>query len=69
MNSILKIRQPDGTFVDVPAIVGAQGEPGKDGPVGADGYSPTVSLKQKDDGVEITVQNKDGTQTANVLNG
>lgn len=60
MAAILRVRKPDGTYADVPSLVG---------PPGADGYSPTVSLKQKDDGVEITVQNKDGTQTANVLHG
>ena len=61
MAAILRVRKPDGTYADVPSLVG---------PPGADGYSPTVGLTQKDDGVEITVQNKDGTQqTANVLNG
>ena len=60
MAAILRVRKPDGTYADVPSLVGTPG---------ADGYSPTVSLKQKDDGVEITVQNKDGTQTANVLHG
>ena len=63
MAAILRVRKPDGTYADVPSLVGSPGKPG------VDGYSPTVSLKQKDDGVEITVQNKDGTQTANVLNG
>ena len=63
MAAILRVRKPDGTYADVPSLVGSPGKPG------VDGYSPTVSLKQKDDGVEITVQNKDGIQTANVLNG
>lgn len=49
-----------------PGPAGPQGAPGKDG---ADGYSPTVTLTRVTDGVEIAVQNKDGTQTATVYDG
>ena len=42
---------------------------GKNGISGSDGYSPSISLNNVDDGVEITVRNKTGTQTAKVQNG
>lgn len=42
---------------------------GKDGPAGADGYSPSINLTRDPDGVVISVTNKDGTQEAKVYDG
>lgn len=39
---------------------------GKDG---EDGYSPTATVEQIDNGVKITITDKNGTTTANVING
>lgn len=38
--AVMKIRQADGTFVDVPALVGPRGLPGKQGDPGEAGYTP-----------------------------
>lgn len=51
---------------------GPKGNPGEAGPKGdngSDGYSPTVSVAEDQDGVTVTVHNKDGEQTAKVKNG
>lgn len=45
---------------------GLQGQPGEKG---NDGYTPVVSLTEELDGVTVSVQNKDGQQTAKVKNG
>lgn len=37
--SILRLKDENGNWQDVPAIIGPQGEPGKDGDTGADGKS------------------------------
>lgn len=53
-------------------IQGPKGDPGEAGPKGdngSDGYSPTVSVAEDQDGVTVTVHNKDGEQTAKVKNG
>lgn len=53
-------------------IQGPKGDPGEAGPkgdIGSDGYSPTVSVAEDQDGVTVTVHNKDGEQTAKVKNG
>lgn len=53
-------------------IQGPKGNPGEAGPKGdngSDGYSPTVSVAEDQDGVTVTVHNKDGEQTAKVKNG
>ena len=42
------------------------GAPGKDG---QDGFSPTAKVEQTDTGARITMTDKDGTTTADVLNG
>lgn len=41
--SVLKVKNADGTWTDIPALVGPQGEQGPagpEGPTGADGYTP-----------------------------
>lgn len=54
---------------------GPQGERGEPGPAGRDGvdgiqgFSPIVDLERLDDGVLITVQNKDGNKIAKVFDG
>lgn len=54
---------------------GLQGERGEPGPAGRDGvdgiqgFSPIVDLERLDDGVLITVQNKDGNKIARVFDG
>lgn len=49
--------------------IGPTGPTGPKGDDGNDGYSPTVSVAEDQDGVTVTVQNKDGEQTAKVKNG
>jgi hypothetical protein len=41
MSSILRVRLPNGSVVEIPAIVGPRGESGKDGKDGADGKDGT----------------------------
>lgn len=52
--------------VNAPTSGGGSSESGKDG---EDGYSPIAYVTQTDDGVVITVTDKDGTTTATVYNG
>ena len=49
--------------------IGPAGPTGPKGDNGNDGFSPTVSVAEDVDGVTVTVQNKDGAQTAKVKNG
>lgn len=49
--------------------IGPTGPTGPKGDDGNDGFSPTVSIAEEADGVTVTVQNKDGEQTAKVKNG
>ena len=49
--------------------IGPAGPTGPKGDNGSDGYSPTVSVAEDQDGVTVTVHNKDGEQTAKVKNG
>ena len=49
--------------------MGPTGPTGPNGDNGNDGFSPTVSVAEDVDGVTVTVQNKDGAQTAKVKNG
>lgn len=43
MASILRVRQADGTVIDVPSIVGPAGPPGKNGANGQSAYQSAVS--------------------------
>lgn len=49
--------------------IGPAGPTGPKGDNGNDGFNPTVSVAEEADGVTVTVQNKDGAQTAKVKNG
>lgn len=48
---------------------GPQGERGPQGPAGADGFSPTVAVTDIDGGHRVTITDKDGEHTFDVLNG
>ena len=48
---------------------GAQGEQGKQGEKGADGFSPTVSVNAIEGGHRVTVTDKDGAHTFDVMDG
>jgi hypothetical protein len=48
---------------------GPQGPQGRAGATGSDGYSPTAIVEQTSTGAKITITDKNGTTTANVLNG
>lgn len=51
--SILRLKDENGNWQDVPAIIGPQGEPGKDGVTGADGKSAyQIWLEQGNTGTE-----------------
>lgn len=52
--------------------IGPQGEPGtngEDGTDGEDGFSPTVSVQQIEDGHRVTITDKDGPKTFDVMDG
>ena len=69
---ILRVKDGQGQWRDVPALVGPQGEPGPQGPAGkdgADGVSPAASVEQTASGATITVTDAQGTTTANLTNG
>lgn len=69
---ILRIKDENGIWQNVPALVGppgkdgAQGEPG---PAGADGFSPIATVTQTETGATISIQDKSGTTTATITNG
>lgn len=48
---------------------GTNGTNGTDGKDGTDGYSPSAKVEQTDTGATITITDKDGTTTADILNG
>ena len=61
-----------GTFDVMNGQNGAAGSPGKDGTNGkdgADGVSPTITLTDIDGGTKVSVTDKNGTQTFNVMDG
>lgn len=69
MAAILKIKDANGNWVDIPAIVGPQGPKGEDGSInfedltpeqkeslkGADGFSPLITSVPKADGSGYTL--------------
>lgn len=75
MAAILKIKDADGNWVDIPAIVGPQGLKGDDGSVnfedltpeqkeelkGEDGFSPLITSVSKADGSGYTLFITDAT--------
>ena len=50
-------------------LKGVQGETGANGEDGADGFSPTVEVTPTEDGNEVTITDKNGEHTFEVLNG
>ena len=50
-------------------VQGPQGETGPQGATGADGYSPTVSVTTITGGHEVTITDKQGDHTFNVMDG
>lgn len=50
---------------------GSDGAPGADGKDGADGISPTVAIRELDNGVgtQVAIRDKNGTEIFDVLNG
>ena len=72
---ILKIKDSQGNWIEVPAIIGPkgdQGEPGLQGATGdkgADGFSPIAKVETIPNGATITITDKNGTTTATILNG
>lgn len=52
-----------------PGPQGPQGEPGKDGKDGADGYSPTIAMESITGGNRITITDKNGPHSVDVMNG
>ena len=72
---ILKIKDSQGNWMEVPAIIGPkgdQGEPGLQGATGdkgADGFSPIAKVETIPNGATITITDKNGTTTATILNG
>lgn len=53
-----------------PGKDGVDGQPGKDGEDGEDGFSPTVSISEKVDGVTtVTITDANGAQSFEILDG
>lgn len=50
-------------------LASLKGTDGANGTNGVDGFSPTASVTQSDTGALITITDKSGTTTANILNG
>ena len=48
---------------------GVKGEKGDPGATGADGYSPTATVTQTQNGATVSITDKNGTTTANISNG
>lgn len=61
--SILKIKDSQGNWVEVPSIKGDKGDRGEQG------ISPTVTITPITGGHRITITDADGTETADVMDG
>lgn len=57
------------TWENLIAVADLKGNKGDPGTPGQDGYSPSASVTETDDGAEITITDKTGTTTATVKNG
>ena len=71
-NNILTITLTDGTtatFTVQNGSKGSQGKQGNAGANGADGYSPTVSVTEIIGGHRVTITDKNGSQTFDVMDG
>lgn len=73
--SVLKIKDSQGNWVGVPQIKGDKGDTGATGPQGpkgdsgTDGISPTVTITPITGGHRITITDKDGEHSADVMDG
>ncbi len=73
--SVLKIKDAQGNWVGVPSIKGDKGDKGDTGAQGPKGdsgtagISPTVTITPITGGHRITITDKDGTKTADVMDG
>jgi hypothetical protein len=67
--SVLKIKDSQGNWVGVPQIKGDKGERGERGLTGQDGISPTVTITPITGGHRITITDKDGEHSADVMDG
>ena len=65
----LTITYTNGQSVTTTSIRGEKGETGSTGATGADGYSPTVTVTDITGGHRVSVTDKNGTQTFDVLDG
>ena len=65
----LTITYTNGQSVTTTSIRGEKGETGATGATGADGYSPTVSVTDITGGHRVSITDKNGTQTFDVLDG
>lgn len=69
---ILRIKDENGVWQNVPALVGPPGKngaQGEAGPAGSDGFSPIATVTQTETGATISIQDKSGTTTATITNG
>lgn len=64
--SILKIKDINGNWQDVPSIKGADGI---DGTNGVDGFSPTANVSKSGNVATISITDKNGTTTATISDG
>lgn len=66
---ILRVKDGQGQWHDIPALVGPQGETGIQGPKGDDGISPKITVTAITGGHRITITDADGTKTVDVVDG
>ena len=79
--AILRVKDKNGKVYDIPAIRGKDGEDGHTpvkgvdyfdgaaGKNGADGVSPTISVGEITGGRRLTITDKNGTKTVDVMDG
>lgn len=67
--SVLKIKDNNNNWTEVPTIKGTAGQTGATGQPGADGYSPSASVEKVGDTATITITDKTGTTTATIQDG
>lgn len=61
MSNVLRVRtEPGGEWTEIPSIQGPQGE---------DGFSPVVTTTPIDGGTKVTITDKEGDHSFNVMNG
>ena len=56
-------------WVNIGQLQGAQGLPGEQGPAGANGVSPTISIEAIDGGNRVTITDANGPKVFNVMDG